>query len=254
MTHPPEQGQTLDEQIIDAVGELSQNEAWLAIGPSNPEAQEAVAMSRAKLASLRRLKAIDEAVVPEEPERVKQAGLEMLRSGAKGISHPDSEYLLYILKLRMFAQQSAEAARVARENIGEIVDEAERVSGLSVSQLSAKDSVIEIISSLKQRAETAESRLREVEARTVDRCAEGLERLIAVFKEASEKRYAIVDESYAEAAKWKAEGDGYGYNFYQGRASGCNQSDIFYFAVHRQIEKELAAIRALPSSTDTEEK
>lgn len=58
MTTPSASPVTLDidAQIMDASLELSQNEAWLAIGRSNPEAQEAVAMSAAKLTSLRELK------------------------------------------------------------------------------------------------------------------------------------------------------------------------------------------------------
>ena len=69
-----------------------------------------------------------------------------------------------------------------------------------------------------------------------------LERVEKSLNAASEERYQDLKKWEAESSKWQAEGDMYGWNFFQGMAAGANWCDILY----RRIDQELAAIRALP--------
>lgn len=65
-----------------------------------------------------------------------------------------------------------------------------------------------------------------------------LERIKKTLEAASEERYQELHDWERLAAKWKAEGDMYGWNFHQGMAAGANWCDIFY----RRIGRELDAI------------
>lgn len=69
-----------------------------------------------------------------------------------------------------------------------------------------------------------------------------LAEVVTKIKEASERRYRVLKECEAEAHKWKAEGDMYGWNYHMGRAGGCNESDIIYYRVQRWAEEELKKI------------
>ncbi len=54
--------------------------------------------------------------------------------------------------------------------------------------------------------------------------------------EASDERYQKMQDAYAEAEKWKSQGDDYGYNFHQGMAGGMNWADIVYGRVIRALD------------------
>lgn len=69
---------------------------------------------------------------------------------------------------------------------------------------------------------------------------EGLEASLAKFNESDEERYRDTEERYAEAEKWRKEGDMYGWNFHQGFSAGCTQASIIFFRVKRCIENALA--------------
>jgi len=68
---------------------------------------------------------------------------------------------------------------------------------------------------------------------------QALARIDTTLRAASEERYQEMARWEAEALKWKAEGDMYGWNFFQGMKSGANWCDIIY----RRIGREVAAIR-----------
>ena len=69
--------------------------------------------------------------------------------------------------------------------------------------------------------------------------------LLEIFNASDEERLKEVREHDAEAEKWKAEDDMYGWNFHKGMASGCTAASIIFFRVKRAIEKQLAALAAL---------
>lgn len=71
-----------------------------------------------------------------------------------------------------------------------------------------------------------------------------LDKIEASLEAASEERYQELKVWEKEAWKWKAEGDGYGWNFHTGMAAGANWCDIFYRRIGRTI-KELR--KAIPS-------
>lgn len=192
MTHPPEQGQTLDEQIY-LINEL--------IGSMEPEDNLTLV---AAIDSLRRLKARDEAVMPELPDTLPDCM--MPDGGDCCLGH--HKLCVAFDALKLHAQKSAEAARVAREDCDNWRRAAEAL------RINHK--------AYEERAETAESRLREVEARTVERCA----------KEADPIPIPIDDYLRIQNHVVKREVD-LEWNLRTGIA---------------------ARIRALPPSTDTEEK
>ena len=70
-----------------------------------------------------------------------------------------------------------------------------------------------------------------------DEGIEGLrERVRAVLEAASEERYQLLREWEQQAAKWKREGDMYGWNFHMGMAAGANWCDIIYNRVRRVLD------------------
>lgn len=80
-----------------------------------------------------------------------------------------------------------------------------------------------------------------------------LEIALTAFKSADEQRLLETEQAHAEAARWKAEGDMYGWNFHEGRASGTIAASIIFHRVKRLIESRLAALRAKLSSPKTED-
>jgi hypothetical protein len=73
-----------------------------------------------------------------------------------------------------------------------------------------------------------------------------VDRSLKIFAESNEVRLEDADERTAEAAKWKAEGDMYGYNFHIGAASGMTSASIIFSRVRRFLEK----VRPAPTSDD----
>jgi hypothetical protein len=57
----------------------------------------------------------------------------------------------------------------------------------------------------------------------------------AEWKKAEEERLKETDEHHAEAAKWKAEDDMYGWNFYEGVSSGTIGVSFIYHRMVRAI-------------------
>ncbi len=78
---------------------------------------------------------------------------------------------------------------------------------------------------------------------TTPSTVEVLERLLQVHRNADEQRLCEMDEARDESVKWKAEGDMYGWNFHEGKASGMTQASIIFFRVRREIEKYLKQLR-----------
>jgi hypothetical protein len=76
---------------------------------------------------------------------------------------------------------------------------------------------------------------------------EALEKSLAVWKEADEQRLKEHYEVEAEANKWKAEGDMYGWNFHMGRAGGMTQASIIFYRVLKSLEKALSPAPQAPS-------
>lgn len=203
MTHPPEQGQTLDEQIAYVHGFIQKHASYIVAG--------VFGMEDAILASLRRLKAIDEAMVSEDAPHFQHEPSGMMEVG--GMPSEILDYVRYrdYLALKLHTQQSAEAARVAREKI-------EHMQKLATPRQFTE----EMNAVYSKRITDLESRLREVEARTVERCA----------KEADPIPIPIDDYLRIQNHVVKREVD-----------------------LERNLRTGIAArIRALPSSTDTEEK
>ena len=92
---------------------------------------------------------------------------------------------------------------------------------------------------LDARAERAEEQVRLLRA--------ALETALTKFNEADDERLQETEERYAEAVKWKVEGDMYGWNFHQGVAGGCTTTSIVFHRVKRCIESALAATAPTPT-------
>ena len=92
---------------------------------------------------------------------------------------------------------------------------------------------------LDARAERAEEQVRLLR--------EALETALTKFNEADDERLQETEERYAEAVKWKVEGDMYGWNFHQGVAGGCTTTSIVFHRVKRCIEAALAATAPTPT-------
>jgi len=77
-----------------------------------------------------------------------------------------------------------------------------------------------------------------------------ISRLIAVvndgmklFKEADEERLQGTHDAQAEAVRWKADDDMYGWNFHMGMASGMTQASIFFYRVWRHLKNGIEATK-----------
>lgn len=60
--------------------------------------------------------------------------------------------------------------------------------------------------------------------------------LLEDFKAIDAERLKETDEAHAEAAKWKAEGDMYGWNFHEGKAGGITIASIMFDRLRRKME------------------
>lgn len=84
--------------------------------------------------------------------------------------------------------------------------------------------------------------MKEVERRMVE--AEAVPgKLLAAHRAADEERLKETEEAHAEAARWKAEGDMYGWNFHEGRAGGTTAASIIFFRLQREIKGAMKACR-----------
>jgi molecular chaperone DnaK (HSP70) len=68
---------------------------------------------------------------------------------------------------------------------------------------------------------------------------QALQRVLTSLSSAADERFARLGEWRQESERWKADGDMYGWNFFQGMASGANWADILY----QRIGREVTAIR-----------
>lgn len=224
MTHPPEQGQTLDASPYDLPLDLDHMPADYA---------EAVEMLRR---AKRRLKAIDEAVVPEMPPEVAEMRSYTYRQAESVIAYIDA--------LKLHTQKSADAARVAREELADMTADRD-------FYMDARCKYYDEAQQERNRANAAESRLREVEARTKERCAEAAEALIGTPTGADT---GLLNEFYRgckAAANVIREMDN------KTLVQACRAEDRDMVATPAGAEliaRAVDALRALPSSTDTEEK
>ena len=74
---------------------------------------------------------------------------------------------------------------------------------------------------------------------------EALGRLADLFHDLSEnKRIAEMDEWSNTARRWRAEGDMYGWNFYEGMRAGGNATDILYQRLWNALQETRVALRA----------
>lgn len=73
-----------------------------------------------------------------------------------------------------------------------------------------------------------------------DRFAGEIDAAIALYEASDDERLEEMHKNEAEAERWKAEGDMYGWNFWKGVASGMTSASIVFYRVRRR----LAAIRA----------
>lgn len=64
-------------------------------------------------------------------------------------------------------------------------------------------------------------------------------KILADFDAADKERLKETHDSHAEAAKWQAEGDWYGYNFHEGKAAGTVQASLAYERVRRNLRAAL---------------
>ncbi|MDE2106927.1 MAG: hypothetical protein KGL39_57465, partial [Patescibacteria group bacterium] len=85
---------------------------------------------------------------------------------------------------------------------------------------------------LLQRAEQAEA--------AAGVSASVIQQALELCKEADNERLSGQQEAHRESAKWKAEGDMYGWNFHEGKAGGMNEASIIFYRVRRFIEAALA--------------
>lgn len=68
-----------------------------------------------------------------------------------------------------------------------------------------------------------------------------IQQALELCKEADNERLSGQEEAHRESAKWKAEGDMYGWNFHEGKAGGMNEASIIFYRVRRFIEAALAS-------------
>lgn len=79
-------------------------------------------------------------------------------------------------------------------------------------------------------------KLREAEiARLVAVVNDGMK----LFKEADEERLKETHAAQAEAERWKADDDMYGWNFHMGMGSGMTHASIFFYRVWRHLKKAI---------------
>ena len=72
--------------------------------------------------------------------------------------------------------------------------------------------------------------------RDAERQKQALIELKVLFEKCSEERYQELMLAQKEAAKWKSEGDMYGWNYHQGKAGGMNEADIIYCRLKKAID------------------
>jgi hypothetical protein len=66
-----------------------------------------------------------------------------------------------------------------------------------------------------------------------------MEAAVEMFKAADAERLDDVYKAQAEANKWKAEGDMYGWNFHQGMSSGMTSASIIFNRVFRRLKSAI---------------
>lgn len=74
-----------------------------------------------------------------------------------------------------------------------------------------------------------------------DQMREAIQEAFDLFKTADDERLNGVHEAHAEAQKWKAEGDMYGWNFHQGKAGGMTEASIIFNRAFRRLKAALEA-------------
>lgn len=74
-----------------------------------------------------------------------------------------------------------------------------------------------------------------LEAEAMKRAIAVLAELLDIHNKCDQERLQEMDEAYTEAALWEREGDHYGKNFHQGRASGMTQASIIFDRVRRAL-------------------
>jgi hypothetical protein len=62
-----------------------------------------------------------------------------------------------------------------------------------------------------------------------------LVKALAEFDAANAERLQETNNAHEEANRWKAEGDMYGWNFHEGRASGTTWASIIFYRVRRML-------------------
>ena len=64
-----------------------------------------------------------------------------------------------------------------------------------------------------------------------------------LFKEADEERLKETHDAQAEAERWKADDDMYGWNFHMGMSSGTTHASILFYRVWRHLKKASEATK-----------
>jgi hypothetical protein len=77
------------------------------------------------------------------------------------------------------------------------------------------------------------------DSRELGQLRKALEDAKTAWRDADRQRLVEHEEAEAEAAKWKAEGDMYGWNFHQGKAGGMTTASIIFYRVWKVLDAAL---------------
>lgn len=119
--------------------------------------------------------------------------------------------------------------------------EAIRDAGFSVMQTSGRWSIHDVSELAKaEQAKTDEVIRQNIDLEIkVKQLESAVKEAFDLFRTADNERLNGVDEADAEAEKWKAEGDMYGWNFHKGKAGGMTQASIIFYRVFRRLKAAL---------------
>ena len=116
--------------------------------------------------------------------------------------------------------------------------EAIRDAGFSVMRTSGRWSIHDVSELGKAEQAKTDEVLREnidLEIR-VKQLESAIKEAFDLFRTADDERLDGVYKAQAEAEKWKAEGDMYGWNFHQGKAGGMTEASIIFYRVFRRLK------------------
>jgi len=133
------------------------------------------------------------------------------------------------------------------EDESEAVSEAEKLreairdAGFSVMQTSGRWSIHDV----SNLADAEREKTNQIISENIDlgikvsKLEAAVKDAFELFKTADDERLEGTNDADAEAEKWKAEGDMYGWNFHKGKAGGMTEASIIFYRVFRRLKLAL---------------